>query len=500
MKNFRPAIIMGIVAVVVVIVTVLVVTRGNASHGMYITAASGKVTISSQDGATADAIPETKLVKGDVITVPEDSSCTLIYRTADNTDENYVLLYPGSQVFLSDDFKGKADGEIYLNRGTVLVNMSNTAKYNVNMRTVSSSYTTKGAVLKISCTGSEGEEPDRIDTASFLGSSQIQLYNSLGAKVDLDGNVGDSPEVLGDGLCACIVNSDPPKFDYLNIPVDAKAQDARTLKELITISAFHELNLPAADLKAAYDEVKENEPSAEPAETETQTTTAPAETTVTTTTSAPTESETTTTPVITTAPVTTTTAPRTTAQTTVYTTAATTARTTTAAVTTTTTAATTDEPYDVPSEDSTIDVYIIIDEEVSVQEVPYGGSATIPSVPEVEGRKFIGWDESFDNITSERTITAQFEYDSSYKNVDEDDNTSSDTGYAAPDPVPYEPVYYTVTFIVEGESYSVQVESGGTAVPPVSPPPTNAMGQTFIGWSSEYTNVNTNTTVYAIYA
>ena len=103
--------------------------------------------------------------------------------------------------------------------------------------------------------------------------------------------------------------------------------------------------------------------------------------------------------------------------------------------------------------------------------VEAGGNAIAPITPTVdaEGNEFIGWDKSLLNINSDITITAMF---------------------ASPE--------YTVTFVVEGISYPVQVKKGETAVVPVNPTK-DSLGRTFIGWDSSFTNVQSNLTVNAIF-
>ncbi len=46
---------------------------------------------------------------------------------------------------------------------------------------------------------------------------------------------------------------------------------------------------------------------------------------------------------------------------------------------------------------------------LSEQTVPYNGSATAPADPEREGYTFTGWDVDFTNVTSNLTVTAQYE-------------------------------------------------------------------------------------------
>ena len=148
--------------------------------------------------------------------------------------------------------------------------------------------------------------------------------------------------------------------------------------------------------------------------------------------------------------------------------------------TTTTTAATTTEPVtttteeeleDDDSDDALLMVVINIDGEETIQEVEYGGSAEKPSVPEIPGKRFIGWDKSFDNITEDTVITALFEDTEESK------------------------VYHNVTIVVADKSTVVKVEHG-TAAP--LPDTVNIEGYIFKGWDKDYTNITSDTIITAI--
>lgn len=69
----------------------------------------------------------------------------------------------------------------------------------------------------------------------------------------------------------------------------------------------------------------------------------------------------------------------------------------------------------------------------AIQTIEYGNSATAPVVTR-EGYRFIGWDKSFDNITGDLTVNAQWER-----------------------------ITYTVTFYVDGEVYDTITVYHGTA-------------------------------------
>ena len=541
MKSFKTAIIAGALALVAVIATVIVLTSGSSGYGLYISSVSGDVVISNAEGTT-QAAAETFLATGDALTVNAGGSCTLIYRTRDNYDQNYIVLEPATQVLATGKYTGKSDDELYLNRGSVMVSALNKSKKNIIIRTASASVTTKDAAMRIAYELGEGTTTTL--AASFGGTSEIQLYDALGNAVDRDGMKLQSPEVLGEGLSAKVVSSgDVPSFEYLNIKTDLSAYNADTLKELLTISAFHDgmLSFTAAEIKAAYDAAPTEAPADEPEVPEESVT---EETTVNT---VPETSETEETTIPSEETTVTTTTP---AQTT--------------AAYTTTTAATTQAPQTTAQTTSTasgkmITVYVIIDDEITMQEVPYGGNATQPADPVIEGKRFVGWDGSFTNITEETTISAIFEDDASVTTAstsvtfDTTETTTSDSrmftvtvivnGQATTQQVAYGgsavlpavniPGYvfmgwdrspdnitenctitailvpdgsttdtsattYTVTFVVDGVSYPVTVSAGSSAVAPVSPT-INSRGQTFIGWDTDFSNVTHDLTVTALF-
>lgn len=541
MKSFKTAIIAGALALVAVIATVIVLTSGSSGYGLYISSVSGDVVISNAEGTT-QAAAETFLATGDALTVNAGGSCTLIYRTRDNYDQNYIVLEPATQVLATGKYTGKSDDELYLNRGSVMVSALNKSKKNIIIRTASASVTTKDAAMRIAYELGEGTTTTL--AASFGGASEIQLYDALGNAVDRDGMKLQSPEVLGEGLSAKVVSSgDVPSFEYLNIKTDLSAYNADTLKELLTISAFHDgmLSFTAAEIKAAYDAAPTEAPADEPevpdeSVTEETTVTTVPETSETEESTIPSEETT----VTTTTPAQTTTA---------Y---------------TTTTAATTQAPQTTAQTTSTasgkmVTVYVIIDDEITMQEVPYGGNATQPADPVIEGKRFVGWDGSFTNITEETTISAIFEDDASVTTAstsvtfDTTETTTSDSrmftvtvivnGQATTQQVAYGgsavlpavniPGYvfmgwdrspdnitenctitailvpdgsttdtsattYTVTFVVDGVSYPVTVSAGSSAVAPVSPT-INSRGQTFIGWDTDFSNVTHDLTVTALF-
>ncbi len=111
--------------------------------------------------------------------------------------------------------------------------------------------------------------------------------------------------------------------------------------------------------------------------------------------------------------------------------------------------------------------------ELHVEQVEEGKDAVGPtSNPTRDGYTFIGWSKPITNITSNLTVIAQYEQNK---------------------------IYYTVTFLDwDGTELHVeQVEEGKDAVGPTSNP--TREGYIFIGWSKPITNITSNLTVIAQY-
>jgi len=107
---------------------------------------------------------------------------------------------------------------------------------------------------------------------------------------------------------------------------------------------------------------------------------------------------------------------------------------------------------------------------LKTQKVEYGKNATAPSAPIREGYTFTGWDKVFTNVSDNITITAQY--------------TKIDT--------------YDVIFKdYDGRILKTQkVEKGKSAIAPESP---IREGYTFIGWDKNFDNVVENIEVIAQY-
>ena len=106
---------------------------------------------------------------------------------------------------------------------------------------------------------------------------------------------------------------------------------------------------------------------------------------------------------------------------------------------------------------------------LSTQQVEYGGAAVAPATPTRAEHVFTGWSGAFDNITSDKTVTAQFSVNQ-----------------------------YTVVFLDHnGDVLSTQqVIYSGTATAPEDP---TREGYTFKGWDKEFSSVTENITVRAEY-
>jgi hypothetical protein len=331
-------------------------------------------------------------------------------------------------------------------------------------------------------------------------------------------------------------------FSYLNIEFPLSDLSAKDLKNLINAANVTE-NFPytGEELLAAY----EAAPDYDGEEVEiTETTTAETVTSDTSDiiqTAEPIETEETTTttpPHVIEPPAATTTAPassnNTSSQTT---TSSSSAAVTTAPPTTSSSAAAVTKPESSvtssasSNSDKVLTVVINIDGDETIQEVAYGGSAEKPADPVVEGKKFTGWDKSFDNITEDTVISAIFEDSSAvYHTVtisiaDKTTAIQVKDGEAAPLPstlniegyvfkgwdtdfskvtsditvtaiLEKESNSVTVTFMISGLSYSQVIEKGGTAIPPFTPDK-DINGNEFTGWDKSLTNITDATVITA---
>lgn len=517
-NNFKIPLILGGCAIAAIIITLFVVKGGGgSSYGLYISSASGSVSVTNSDTVTSSSGGD-KLKNGDIVTLGANSSCVLTYKGKKNSEKNYIVLGSDSQIVVSGEFNGKDNGELFLRSGSVIGNFADDDRYSINIRTADSMISTSKSVSKISY--STNEFMSYTDLYTFMGDSSIQLY-------DTAGNPVNNAELQIEKKWGRIVSEDGPSFEALNLDFGLEELSASDLKNLITIAAIVGDDFPYSpeELKAAYDKKSDGSdidlPPVEEQPTETVTDSSDTIQTAE--------------PIVTTAPAPTeTTLPG-------HTTAAPVVVTTVAPVTTSTTAPVTEPAPTETSDNSGVyhTVTIIVDGEETIQEVIHGGNAVKPDDPNIEGLEFIGWDGSFDNITEDRIITAQFnEFTSDtpnsqnmhtvtvvignrsntiqvehgksanlpttlnvegyvFKGWDKDfTSITADTVITAV----LEPAgTHTVTFVVENKEFQVQVQHGGSAVPPYIPS-TDSNGNRFIGWDKELGNIVMDTTFTAVFA
>ena len=177
-------------------------------------------------------------------------------------------------------------------------------------------------------------------------------------------------------------------------------------------------------------------------------------------------------------------------------------------------------------------VFVAGDGEIlKTETVALGQSATAPEVPARNGYVFTGWDTDFSQVDCPLTVTAQYKRVWTVRFVDAQGNEirtfSVVDGEASPAPNvnPYleghtfagwdqdyssvtsdmiiRPVFeavqkLTVTFLdKDGQVLKTQsVYPGGNAMPPAAPAVAHF---TFKGWDKEYTNVQEDLTVNAVY-
>lgn len=535
LKNFKLPLILGGCAILAVAATLIIVTGGfSGEYGLYITGAYGSVSVTSSDVSEA-VVSGDALKEGDVVTVGENSSCTIAYRGKKNSQNNNFTLGSNSQIVISNAFDGKSDGELFLRCGTLIGNFNDDDKSSVNVRTADSMISLKKSVAKISYY--TNEFMSYTDVYTIMGQNNIQLY-------DAAGNPFNDPETQYVSRWGRIISDEGPSFDSLNLEFGLNELTVFDLKQLLTISALIDEGFPynAEELRAVYEEKGGDEASTPPPQTETE----PVVTEPTESVSDPVQSAA---PIDTAPPPTETTLP-----------GQTTTRpwSQTAAPTATTTASTTQPPAETTTDEENTDllqpddemtspdgtgensgevhfVTVIINGEETLQEVAHGENAVKPADPVIDGLTFIGWDKSFENITQDTVITAMF------KETSGDPNATSHTvtvvingrsntivvehGQSAnlPNTLNVEGYIFkgwdkdfsnitqdititailepqtqahTVTFIINGQSYPVQVEHGGTAVPPYIPSEDTG----FIGWDKTLNNITADTTVTAVFS
>lgn len=514
-NNFKIPLILGGCALIAIVITLFVVNGGGgSSYGLYISSASGSVSVTNSDSVTSSASGD-MLKNGDIVTLGADSSCILTCKGKKNSEKNYIVLGSDSQIVVSGEFNGKDNGELFLRSGSVIGNFADEDRFSINIRTADSMISTDKSVSKISY--STNEFMSYTDLYTFMGDNSIQLY-------DAAGNPVNNAELQIAKKWGRIVSEDGPSFEALNLDFDLEELSASDLKNLIDIAKIvgDEFPYTPEELKSAYDKKSDGDSEElPPVEQQPEDTVTDSSDTIQT-------AE----PIVTTAPAPTeTTLPG-------HTTAAPVVTTTAAPVTTT--AAPVAEPAPTETSDNSgvyHTVTIVVDGEETIQEIIHGGNAVKPEDPVVEGLEFIGWDGSFDNITEDRVITARFnefvsdptgvthtvtvvignksntiqvEHGKSanlpstlnvegyvFKGWDKDfTNITGDIVISAI----LEPAgTHTVTFIVENDTYTIQAEHGGSVIPPYIPS-TDSRGNRFIGWDKSLDNITMDTSITAVFA
>ena len=167
---------------------------------------------------------------------------------------------------------------------------------------------------------------------------------------------------------------------------------------------------------------------------------------------------------------------------------------------------------------------------LDTQSIVHGENATLPTEPIREGYAFTGWDNSNENITGNRTITAQYQicyYTVTFVDFNGAVIDTQTVAYGSNATVPIEPVREghtfrewsgtwenikkdeTVTAVYDINTYTVtfkdydgsiidtqSVSYGGNAVEPETP---TREGYNFAGWDKAFTNITADTEIIATY-
>ncbi|MCL2054832.1 MAG: InlB B-repeat-containing protein [Oscillospiraceae bacterium] len=454
LKLYRLQIILGAVAVAAVILTVLLVSGGSNARGLFITAVSGEVSVTNSAGAPSGALKDTRLRKDDIITVGSGGSCTITYRSKNNSENNYMVLGSSSQLVINDKFNGKSNGKVLLNQGSLLCSFKEESRFGIDVRTANSMVYPAKTITAV--VYNESEPSFSTDIYTFMGNSKIQLY-------DLLGNTVNSMELLAEKKRGKvhINDEDPdneglpggPVFLLLNVDISTELLPPGVLRELIIIAQTQDgFPYTAAELKETLDFLTEEDLNQDPEHIE-----EPAEYTE--------EPDDDTTEEVTQGTSTSFNWEQPSA---VTTTRATSPAVTTAPPVTSSPGSTTTRSG---GDDRMYNVIVIIDDYETIQEVRHGDSADTPEIPDIPGKTFIGWDKSFDNITQDTVITALFSGES----------------------VPGGNVH-TVTLIVGDKTTTLLVEHGKAADIPDT---IQLDGFTFLGWDTNFSNVTSDITVTA---
>ncbi len=117
----------------------------------------------------------------------------------------------------------------------------------------------------------------------------------------------------------------------------------------------------------------------------------------------------------------------------------------------------------------TVEFYDKDDNLIKTEIVEYGKNATAPTIPDVEGYEFVGWDKEFTNVSEDLTVKANYEAK----------------------------IYYVAFYDKDNKLIElVEVSHGNSAQAPNAP---EVDGFEFVGWDRDIDEVTHDMGVYAIY-
>lgn len=492
MKNFlkkNGVLLLTIILAIAFLIVFFVFLFNQPGHEVYIVDVTGDVSVGTSNdlNISTKAVPGMKLVESNIILTGNASSCTLSYEKKADLSKNVINVGENTQVNL---YSKNAHGgyNFFVAYGSVICCMPNQSSLKTNISTSSCNLYAQDTIAKINY-----ESDSKTSTVFvFDGNPSLQL-------IQPSGSMGKIETLLKNSVCAIRGMGDGTiGFGSLNVGFGLDSFSAQDLKTLSGIAGHwsERISYNLSDIETAFATADDNDHYVQtPATLATTVAETSFDTSVitsfeNTTTTSFSESETT---VLSTSEL----ISDTVSEETTSVSETTVVRTSKPYVTTTTVSTIAETvpttlPEIVPVTTSMVSVVttlppVTIDPETThsvvftynvngesywaMQLVKHGQAAIAPDIPKISGCEFIKWDKDYSCVTSDMTINGLFESDSTE---------------------------YTVSLYVNDILWQkVKVQKGKDVLlleqPVVS-------GKTFVGWSSALTNIQSDMSVFALFA